>query len=362
VPVNKDSVQFASLAGFLRGDSAVPVPPQDNVYVRFAAYPLLGSAFAPLVGTYASFVLVNVLCWAAASVATYFLALRRVGSAAALIAAAFVATAPVFGALAGQALPYVASYALFVLGLLMFDHVRLYERTTSSRVALAAGAAGGMAFLVYDVYMLPAFVVVYGLLRRTPLRPLALVLVAMLLPRLLWSNYWQLAQLPSYSHNESHPAEALAAWLQFAQTGDFVGRIRALGALAAHGALNIGAAFLFWPVLLALYELWQQRRSTTLAWYVAVLVAGFAPALFMLSTWPHIPRWYAYGFPAVYILAAGGALRVARSAPGPIPRAVVAAALIATAIVLANLDVVGYTKPMELLLFQPAQWSYLWSP
>jgi hypothetical protein len=31
------------------------------------------------------------------------------------------------------------------------------------------------------------------------------------------------------------------------------------------------------------------------------------------------------------------------------------------AVVLANLDVVGYTKPMELLLFQPSSWSYLWS-
>jgi hypothetical protein len=31
------------------------------------------------------------------------------------------------------------------------------------------------------------------------------------------------------------------------------------------------------------------------------------------------------------------------------------------ALVLANLDVGGYTKPMELLLFQPSSWSYLWS-
>jgi hypothetical protein len=32
------------------------------------------------------------------------------------------------------------------------------------------------------------------------------------------------------------------------------------------------------------------------------------------------------------------------------------------AVVLANLDVVGLTRPMELLLFQPTHWSYLWSP
>jgi hypothetical protein len=32
------------------------------------------------------------------------------------------------------------------------------------------------------------------------------------------------------------------------------------------------------------------------------------------------------------------------------------------AIILANVDLLGATKPMELLLFQPTHWSYLWSP
>src|SRR5207248_1496664 len=57
----------------------------------------------------------------------------------AVLAALLVATAPVFEALAGQALPYVASYGLFVLGLLLFDHMRLFERTTSASTALACG-------------------------------------------------------------------------------------------------------------------------------------------------------------------------------------------------------------------------------
>src|SRR5947209_11431014 len=74
VPVNKDSVQFASLAGFFRDEPAVPVPPEDNVYVRFAGYSLVGSVFAPMLGTYASFVVVNVLFWLFAAIATYVLA------------------------------------------------------------------------------------------------------------------------------------------------------------------------------------------------------------------------------------------------------------------------------------------------
>ena len=232
------------------------VPVEDNVYTRFAGYSLLGSVVAPLVGAYASFVLVNVLLWVAAALATYALALRYTGSAlTATLAALLVSTAPAFEALAGQALPYVASYSLFVLGLWLFDRASLFARSTSMRTALACGLVGGLGFVFYDLYMLPAFVVAYGLFRRMPLRNLALVLVGLALPRLAWSGYWQVAHLASYSHNETHPAEALAAWFDPARMGQGVSMLKAYALLAAHGLLNIGAAFLFWPVLLALFEL-----------------------------------------------------------------------------------------------------------
>src|SRR3981081_4335944 len=104
VPVNKDSVQFASLAGFFRDEAAVQVPLEDNVYTRFAGYALLGSVLAPLVGAYSSFVLVNVLFWVAAAMATYALAVRFTGSTlSAVLAALLVSTAPAFEALVGQA-------------------------------------------------------------------------------------------------------------------------------------------------------------------------------------------------------------------------------------------------------------------
>jgi hypothetical protein len=368
VPVNKDSVQFSSLAGFFRDEPAVQVPVEDNVYTRFAGYALLGSVVAPLVGAYASFVLVNVLLWVAAALATYALALRSTGSPlTAILAALLVSTAPAFEALAGQALPYVASYSLFVLGLWLFDRASLFARSTSIGTALACGLAGGLGFLFYDLYMLPAFVVAYGVFRRMPLRNLALVLVGLALPRLAWSGYWQVAHLASYSHNETHPAEALAAWFDPARMGQGVSMLKAYTLLAFHGLLNIGAAFLFWPVLLAVFELGVliRRRAPEAAWFVAVAVAGFAPALFMLSTWPHIPRWYAYGFPAVYILAAAAAVRIARwlaSASGSRRAQIgLAVVLVLPAIALANLDLLGATKPMELVLFQPTHWSYLWS-
>jgi hypothetical protein len=368
VLVNKDSVQFASLAGFFRDEPAVPVPLEDNVYTRFGGYPLIGASLAPFLGTYASFVIVNVLFWVAAAVATYALALKHTRSElVGVLAALMVCCAPVFEALAGQALPYVASYSLFVLGLWLFDRVGLFEKDTRAPVALAAGLASGVGFLFYDLYMLPAFVVAYGALRRMPLRNLTLVLIAMAVPRLTWSLYWQFAHLASYSHNEQHPSEALAAWFDAARTGEGVSRLKAYVLLMAHGLLNIGAAFLFWPVALGAFELGAliKQRAREALWFIAVLLGGFAPALFMLSTWPHIPRWYGYGFPAVYILAAAGALRLARClVRGQTPvrlQVGLTALLVLPALVLANVDVVGVTKPMELVLFQPTHWSYLWS-
>jgi hypothetical protein len=328
----------------------------------------VGSVLAPLVGAYASFVLVNVLFWAAAALATYALAVRFTrNEAVGLLSALMVATAPAFEALAGQALPYVASYSLFILGLLLFERASLFDRATSQKTALACGLASGVGFLFYDLYMLPAFVVVYGVMRRMPLRNLAIVLIAMAAPRLAWSGYWQLAHLASYSHNETHPIEALMAWFDPARTGEGLGKIKALALLAGHGALNIGAAFLFWPVALALWELWQRRRSPEAPWFVAVAIAGFGPGLFMLSTWPHIPRWYGYGFPAVYILAAAAVVRLAGwlvahfNVARRTAMATAFVALVVPVILLSNLDVVGATRPMELLLFQPTHWSYLWS-
>ena len=283
-----------------------------------------------------------------------------------MLAGLLVATAPGFAALVGQALPYVASYGLFAVGLWFIERVGVFERTTPLVRLALGGFAVGACLLVYDLYMLPAFVVVYGLLKRVHLARLGLFLALMAVPRIVWSLYWQLARLPSYGHNEAHPGEALAAWFDASRLESIDVAVRAYSFLAAHVALNIGAAFMFLPVLLAAWELWHLRRSPELSWFVAVLAAGFLPAAFMVSTWPHIPRWYVYGYPAIYILAAAGAVRLASLGPlrtaAPAWRIVAAVAVLAPILILANLDVLGETRAMELLLFQPTRWSYLWSP
>jgi hypothetical protein len=347
------------------------------VYVRFAGYSLLGSSLAPLLGDYASFVVTNVLFWLAGVWATCLLGARKTGSPLiGALAAGMVATAPAFEALVGQSLPYVSSYGLFALGLLLLDQARAFDATRRLGSLALVGFGTGVSLLFYDLYMLPAFVVVYGLLRRVPLTHILVLAACTLAPRILWTGYWQAMHLPSYSHNEQHPMEALLAWFDTARVGaGVVDKLKGYAFLLAHGLLNIATVFLFWPLGLGAWELWQRRRSPEAAWFAAVLVAGFGPALFMLSTWPHIPRWYAYGYPAVYILAAGAAVRIAAGlaqpglvAPGrpgrsgPALAAVGLAVLVLLpAVVLSNLDVLGYTKPMELLLFQPSSWSYLWS-
>ena len=341
------------------------VPLEDNVYTRFAGYSLLGSVLAPLVGSYASFVLVNVLLWVAAAVATYALGLRYTGSSlTATLAALLVSTAPAFEALAGQALPYVASYSLFVLGLWLFERVKLFERSTSAQVALACGLVGGLGFVFYDLYMLPAFVVVYWLLRP---------------PHAASKSGAGAGWHGAASAGLERLLAGHAPGVVFAQRDAPCRGACGLVRPRAHGpgsrhAQGVRLACRSWPAeyrrrvpVLACaaggLRAWRAAATSLAeaAWFVAVAVAGFAPALFMLSTWPHIPRWYTYGFPAVYILAAAAAVRIAgwliRVQDSRALRVGLAVALILPAIVLANLDVLGATRPMELLLFQPTHWS-----
>lgn len=367
-PVNRDSSQFESLAAFLRGQPDLFIPLDANVYTRFAGYALLGGMLAPFLGRYLGFVACNIALWGAGALATYALAVRRTQSAwVATLAAVLVATAPAFSALVGQALPYVASYGLFAIGLWFCERVGLFERGVRLATAGLAGLAVGATLLVYDLYMLPLFVLLYGL-RRIPLLRLGAFLVTALAPKLIWAVYWSVAQLPKYTQNDSHPLESLQVWLTIAQRGFGGHQLVALGALAAHVGFNILAAFLFLPVLLAIWQLLRWRQLQDVRWYLAVLVAGFAPAAFMVSTWPHIPRWYAYGFPAIYILAATAAVQLVptftrtrtRRGASPWARRAIGVAILLPSVVLANLDLVGFTRPMELFLFQPQHWSYLW--
>jgi hypothetical protein len=360
--VNRDSSQFDSLAGWLRGDPNPLIPLNANVYTRFAGYAALGGAPGGLLGDYRGFVLVNLALWLAASLVTYALALKRTSSTlVAGLAGLLVATAPLFSAFVGQGLPYVVAYALFAIGVWYCERVGLFTRHVSVTTSVASGFAVGTTLLVYDLYMLPLFALLYGW-RRTAPRRLGLFLVASAAPKALWALYWWAAQLPRYTQNEDHPMEALTAWVGLAQRTEPAQWLPTYGALAAHIGLNILAAFLFVPVLLALWELVHWRTLRDRDWYLAVLIAGFAPAAFMISTWPHIPRWYAYGYPAVYILAALGAVRIGRHwrASSRSRRYAVAAALVAVCMLVANLDLFGVTRPTELMLFQPQNWSYLW--
>ncbi|MBV9357867.1 MAG: hypothetical protein JO023_20340 [Chloroflexi bacterium] len=360
--VNRDSSQFDSLAGWLRGDPNPLIPLNANVYTRFAGYAALGGAPGGLLGDYPGFVLVNLALWLAASLATYGLGLKRTGSTLiAGLAGLLVATAPLFSAFVGQGLPYVAAYALFAIGVWYCERIGLFTRAVSILTSAASGFAVGTTLLVYDLYMLPLFVLLYGW-RRMARSRLALFLVASSVPKVLWAVYWWAARLPRYTQNEDHPMEALTAWIGLAQRTEPLQWLPTYGALIAHVGLNIFSAFLFLPALLALWELLHWRTLRDRGWYLAVLVAGFAPAAFMISTWPHIPRWYAYGYPAVYILAALGAVRIGRNwhvASRARPYAV-AAAILAICVLVANLDLLGVTRPMELMLFQPQNWSYLW--
>ena len=140
----------------------------------------------------------------------------------------------------------------------------------------------------------------------------------------------RLAHLASYSHNETHPirgADGLVRPEPDSATPAFktqgvlpAGRARRAehrrGVPVLAGAAGAGRA----GVLL-------KRRAPEALWFVAVAIAGFAPALFMLSTWPHIPRWYALRVPGGLHPGRGG--RACASRAGCVARAGTARAQVA---------------------------------
>ena len=169
----------------------VPVPPEDNVYVRFAGYALVGSVAGAAGRRVRQLRPGQRRCsgspprWRPTRWRVRFTAIELTAVAG---RRCWSATAPAFEALAGQALPYVASYSLFVLGLLLFDRARLFERDTPlrDRAGVRLGRAG-WASCSTTCTCCPRSWSSTALLRRMPLRNMALVLVAMAVPRLAWS-------------------------------------------------------------------------------------------------------------------------------------------------------------------------------
>ncbi|HEX2033140.1 MAG TPA: hypothetical protein VHS99_03060 [Chloroflexota bacterium] len=299
-PVQAEAWQFAHQAAHLGG--ALHGLDTGNTDAR-AGYGYLVALLARPFGYYWSAVVVNLLSWYAAALATWYLGTVMLGAAApAFGAAVLVAGGQGFVAMAGTPMSYVSGYAWSAVLLALAHRWRLFGRRCSTTRWLLWGWLTGLAGLFYFTHVvLLATAWLFGG-RRGPLRPLILATVlAMAVPLT-----WQLAG-----------QNLVGLRFERATADDLTSNLTGILRVALHAPLELpgkagesslralvgGFALPTLPLAaLGVARAAPRRRQ----WYLAVAICGLAP-VFVLH---HIPVTQRYGYlayPAVYLAAAEGA-------------------------------------------------------
>ena len=317
VPVLHDADGLLTLTSFFLGERG---PEATGILDRRAAYAYLASLTIPLAGAYPGFMLVNALFWWAGGVAVYWLVRRRWRSEPLAIAVSFlVATGNGFIFMAGVPMSYLAAYATFALILALAEWLGAFERHASLRAWLLLGWAAGVASTIYFAHI-PLLIVwwVYGL-RRAPWRCLVAATLLVLGISTAWELFGRtLVELEFTTDNSSAIDASFRGWLAafqrpFAELLVYLRGGPVAGAAAIRGTLLSAFPYPWWALAaLGFVTSPPEDRS----WALALVMGGLVPAIVILSLLP-LPRGAFYMYPAVYFMAARGALRLGRVA-GPL--------------------------------------------
>jgi hypothetical protein len=255
--------------------------------------------------------------------------------------------------MAGVPMSYLAAYACVVLLLALGEALDAFRRPRLGTWLLLGWGAGIAATIYFAHVVLLLFWWLYGL-RRVPWRYLLAATGVALGISAGWELYGRtLVGLGFTTDNSALIGQAVGAWLEHLQRpwAEVLVYFRGgplAGAAAARETL-LGAFALPWWALAAVGLAFAAREDRE--WAAAVAVAALLPTVVLLALLP-LPRLAYYMYPAVYVLAAAGALRLARGAAAlgaqggtGLSRAAGAATLGLTLgglILAANLDLFGY--------------------
>ncbi len=362
VPVLHDANGILTLTAMFLGSRG---PEGSGILDRRAAYAYLSSLVVPWAGPYTGFLLLNWLFWWAAAAACFWFVRRRWGDVRLACATSFlVAAGNGFIFMAGVPMSYLAAYATFFLVLALSEWLGAFDERAGVRGWLLLGWAAGVASTIYFAHIpLLLFWWVYGL-RRVPWRYLLAASVVTLAISATWEVYGQsVVGLGFTTDNSSAVGSSIAAWLTNLRRppSDVLTYLRGgpvAGAAAIRGTLASAFPYPWWA-LAAIGFLASPPRDRS--WALAFFMAGLLPAIVILSLIP-LPRAAFYMYPAVYVMAARGALtlgdlvvRCLRLATSPDPEGVgrparihpvslaVTVAALASVVFTSNLDLLGDT-------------------
>lgn len=332
VPVLHDADGLLTLTALFLGDRG---PEATGILDRRAAYAYLASLMIPSTGAYTGFMLVNWIFWWAGAASMYWFVGQRWRSERLAVAVSFlVATGNGFVFMAGVPMSYLPAYASVAIILALSEWLGAFDRHPTLRVWLLLGWAAGVASTIYFAHIpLLIFWWVYGA-RRIPWRCLVAATFLVLGISLGWELVGRtLVGLEFTTDNSSAIDSSLRGWLStvLRPWHEMLIYLRGgpvAGAAAIRGTLLSAFPYPWWA-LASLGFITSPPEDRT--WALALVMAGLVPAIVILSLLP-LPRGAFYMYPAVYFMAARGALRLRPVAGG--------AALVLLALV-SNLDLLG---------------------
>jgi hypothetical protein len=298
IPAQGDGAFLLPAVRLFLGDA----PPQPSEFDRRAGHMYLVALLARVLGGYWAFAAVNLVAWWAAALAVWWLGRRRwPGSYVPEIASLLTATGLGFVFMGAAPQAHAPAFASFALVLALCDRLSVWSPGAKLADWAKAGWAIGASGLIYLVY-LPAllFIWLYGL-RGGRLAGLALASALALGIVLAWQGYGSLLGLQFAGGNNDLAGEAMRGWISVVRRGPN-GVLGQLHAGSPRGLLG-GAFYYPWWLLAVVGFATSGRESRR--WAVAVLVAGFIPAV-AFSTRFHLPRLAYFMYPAFYLLAAQG--------------------------------------------------------
>ena len=338
-----DQFVFSAIEDYFQGAPREP----NNMLIRRPAGFYLAAQFSYFVNSYYVWIVANVLTWFAAALAGFGFVRRLADERTAVLVAAMIACGTGFVAFVGTPGMYLQGYAVVIIALYLLERLVGADPRWPNFLLFAA-VLGGCS-LVYDLVPLYPVLLLYGLARQVPVKPLLASLVgAFLIYRGFLVVHDVVLAIPVVADNEVQADTARRAVL------DLI-RHPALATLYGHATDITGAFFhqlarMFFvlPLILALAGIrfvCTRAQAALVAGLTAMSLATLAAFRIAGLELGNIPRFVYPMYPAVYLLAAMTLIRIADwPAPRRLRRAVRAAPWLVVGVLflLSNVDSFGY--------------------
>ena len=302
--VNADLWVFRGLEEHFLG-----TPHETPTFMIRRAFPFyISSQFSYFLGTYRTFLLMNIFIWFIACLCTYLLGRKWWKHEVGVYMAFLVGCGPAFIMFVAQPMPYLLGYAAIVIMIYLFERLLIDNSKPPLGHYLLFGCLFGLGSLVYDCFAWYVFFLLYGLLHRRSLKHLILSLG---LAMAIYLGFdWLQAGVLNINMDRSN-TEYITEALQNIYEMIVNGRIDSIYVLTLSFLGNylnqLAHVFFVIPLILALCGIFLNQKRLQILTLLLVLpsLIHFAFLHYGGSYLSSLPRFNYSAYPAIYLMAAG---------------------------------------------------------